>query len=224
MNTQLNIYLIRHTKPLIATGTCYGQLDCPVSDDYEQQLAKISGCFKDKKITAIYSSPLQRCSLLAEDLAKVHLNKGATLLQSNHAQASYVQSTHKQSVIYDKRFKEINFGDWEGEKWNDIARIKIDEWNENRLYFEFPNGETPAHFHDRVLQAWSELITTNFLTQNPINILLVAHSGVICSTLSRYLELSLENVTELTVDYASISQITLKNNKLKQVFVNQKSI
>lgn len=188
MNQKLDIYLIRHSKPLIAPGICYGQLDCSVSDDYQEQLNKILTYFSDKKVTAIYSSPLIRCQKLADDLAKKLIND---------------------RVIYNEIFKEINFGDWEGKRWDDIARDDIDEWNENRLHFQFPSGETPYQFHERVLHGWNDLIESVSVVTAPKTIILVTHSGVICSLLCRHLELPLENVTDLKVEYASITSISL---------------
>ena len=186
---KLDIYLIRHTKPLIEPGTCYGQLDCPVADDYAVQLATIITYFEDIKLNAIYSSPLIRCSVLAEDIAKELVNK---------------------PVIYDDRLKEIHFGDWEGQSWNDIAREKIDEWNENRLSFCFPNGESPELFHDRVLQVSNEVLGLEKNNAVSKSIVVVAHSGVICSLLCRHRDIPLENMTELNVDYASISKLTFE--------------
>lgn len=185
----LDIYLIRHSKPSIESGVCYGHLDCPVSDDYQQQLQKISAYFSNKSIDAIYSSPLLRCSKLAEDLASQRVDA---------------------AVIYNESLKEINFGDWEGVKWHDIPRGKIDEWNENRLRFQFPNGETPEQFHSRVYQAWCEIIASA-RASGAKKLLLVAHSGVICSLLCRHRAIPLENVTELKVDYASISKISVSD-------------
>jgi alpha-ribazole phosphatase len=188
MSANLDIFLIRHSKPLIEAGTCYGQLDCPVCDDYPLQLAKVSDYFSDKKINAIYSSPLIRCRKLAEDLAKSLINK---------------------PIIYMDGFKEIHFGEWEGKRWDDIPRDKIDEWNEDRLHFQFPEGETPHQFHLRVYQAWSELITSASNIASPQKIVLVTHSGVIGSLLCRHFNIALENVTELKVHYASITHLRL---------------
>ena len=188
MREKIDIYLIRHTKPLIEPGTCYGQTDCSVADDYSVKLLNIINYFEEIKIDAIYSSPLKRCAVLAEDLAKTQLNH---------------------PVIYDDRFKEINFGNWEGQKWDDIAREDIDNWNENRLSFRFPGGESPEIFHDRVLQASFDVLGIGKEKIAYKSIVLVAHSGVICSLLCRHLKLPLENMTELSVDYASISKITI---------------
>lgn len=184
MNQQLDIYLIRHTKPSIESGTCYGQLDCDVADNYATQRQKISDYFNDKKISAIYSSPLRRCALLAEDLAQQYLSK---------------------SVIYQDGLKEINFGEWEGIKWDDIARDKIDQWNNDRLNFQFPRGETPLQFHSRIVKTWSKYIALAKCIESPQAILVVAHAGVIRSILCHCLHIPLQHSTQLNIDYASIS-------------------
>jgi alpha-ribazole phosphatase len=199
VNNTLDIYLIRHTQPLIELGTCYGQLDCDVTADYVKQFEKISTYFKNKKINAIYSSPLLRCAKLAEDIASLH-----TPL----------------SVIYKEDLKEINFGEWEGVKWDDIPCEKIDEWNSNRLDFQFPNGETPAFFHARVTRSLCELTNENQDNNTERKIVVVAHAGVIRSILCHYLHIPLAHSTQLSIDYASVSKISLMQNFSKCHFFN----
>lgn len=198
MKQKLNIYLVRHTKPLIEEGTCYGQLDCTVSDDYEKQLLKLSDYFKHKEINAIYSSPLKRCAVLSQGL-------------SNECNLS---------VNYNDEFKEINFGAWEGLKWDDIPRSKIDEWNNNRLHFQFPDGESPLLFHDRVITAWSKLVASLQLTEQNQNIILVAHAGVIRSILCHHLHIPFQHSTQLTISYASISKLISQKNVDQCHFIN----
>ena len=199
MSYQLEIYLIRHSEPLIEAGTCYGQLDCGLTDSYQQQLSKLSGYFNDKNISAIYSSPLQRCALLAEDLGKEHIND---------------------AVIYKEALKEIHFGEWEGIKWDEINRDEIDEWNNNRLHFQFPKGETPSQFHSRIIQFWSELISITQETNSPQKIILVTHAGVIRSILCHCLHIPFQHSLQLRIDYASVSKIFINKNIVECHFVN----
>ncbi|MCP4320400.1 MAG: alpha-ribazole phosphatase [Psychromonas sp.] len=200
MSHQVEIYLVRHSEPLIEVGTCYGQLDCGLTEAYPKQLSKVSTYFKDKSITAIYSSPLQRCALLAEDLAKQHI---------------------KDTVVYNELLKEINFGDWEGVKWDDIPRNKIDEWNSNRLNFQFPNGETPSQFHSRTIQFWGEFIKTAKNLTGPQKIVLVTHAGVIRSILSYCLHIPFEFSTQLRIDYATVSKLQLQQHVVECHFINR---
>jgi len=199
MSHKIEIYLIRHSEPLIEASTCYGQLDCGLTTSYFSQFKKISDYFKDKSISTIYSSPLQRCALLAEDLASRHI---------------------KDSVIYNDSLKEINFGDWEGIKWDDIARHQIDEWNNNRLDFQFPNGETPSQFHSRVIKCWSEFIKEAKKTDKPQKVLFVTHAGVIRSILCHCLHIPFQYSTQLRIDYATISKLQLQQNVIQCHLVN----
>lgn len=56
----MEISFIRHIKPVIAAGICYGQLDVPVPD--EPYLPVIIA-------DIVYSSPLVRCTALAKQLS-----------------------------------------------------------------------------------------------------------------------------------------------------------
>jgi alpha-ribazole phosphatase len=200
MNNQVDIYFIRHTEPLIEVGTCYGQLDCKVKGDYESELSKINLYFKDKEINTIYSSPLKRCAKLAEDIAQVNSIS---------------------PVIYEKGFKEINFGDWEGVKWDDIPRLDIDEWNNNRLHFQFPNGETPWIFGQRVLEAYLPLQRVNRKVQvKKRTLLVITHAGVIRTILAKILCLSFSDSLNIRVDKPSVSLCSFNNGVFKSYLSN----
>ncbi|MES2036273.1 MAG: histidine phosphatase family protein [Pseudomonadota bacterium] len=97
----MRLHLLRHTRPQIADGLCYGQTDVDVSDAECVVLAgKLSGRLQAG--LPVFSSPLQRCAKLARLL---------------HAEPRF-----------DHRLKELNFGAWEMLAWNDIPRSEIDAW------------------------------------------------------------------------------------------------
>ncbi|SEW39235.1 alpha-ribazole phosphatase [Chitinophaga sp. YR573] len=56
----MEISFIRHIKPSIAAGICYGQLDVPVPDESYQHIISAD---------VVYSSPLVRCTALAKQLS-----------------------------------------------------------------------------------------------------------------------------------------------------------
>ncbi|WP_413700409.1 alpha-ribazole phosphatase family protein [Psychromonas sp. KJ10-10] len=200
MTKHLDIYFLRHTEPLIDAGICYGQLDCDVNEDYAEQLLKIKKFFQTKSIDAIYSSPLLRCAKLAEDLAVI----------KNGLAVRYLAS-----------LKEINFGDWEGMKWDDIPRIEIDKWNNNRLHFKFPNGESPREFTQRVLVAYSGLQpTSHSLQRKKTVIVVVAHAGVIRTLLANILALTFDQSLNISLDKPSISCCSFKDNELDCYDIN----
>ncbi len=148
------IYLIRHTTPAIATGVCYGQTDVNVSSDFEQDFAALLPLVASQKINKIYSSPLQRSYKLAEKLSTA-LNL---------------------PLLKDERLKELNYGLWEMERWENIHPTELNIWMSNFVNLRTPSGESYIQMHKRV---------SGFLNSNDLrDSLIISHSGVMRSILS----------------------------------------
>ena len=118
----MQVFLIRHPKPVIDAGICYGRLDVDahaphaVADEIRPLLPRD---------VPVYSSPLRRARQLAEALHP--------------------------SPIIDERLCEIDFGDWEGRAWNDIERSLLDAWAADVIGFTPPGGESVASLQQRVI-------------------------------------------------------------------------
>ena len=171
---QQQMVLLRHPKPLVEAGICYGQLDLPLNtalhsqnEPVLQQLADLLQPF------AIQSSPLQRCAVLAKFLA----------------------GTHK-AVQLDPAWQELNFGDWEGQNWSDIEPQAINAWQQNLADFVPPSGESARQMQARVLSAWQQLLQNR---QTPM--VLVSHLGVIRMILAELLSAPFSAQLRLKVDY-----------------------
>ncbi|MFZ6768965.1 histidine phosphatase family protein [Undibacterium sp. Di26W] len=122
----MRLHLLRHTKPQIADGLCYGQADVPVrAADCQILAAKI----RQKLAVGIpvFSSPLQRCALLAQAL---------------HAQPQL-----------DPRLMEMHFGAWELCAWDAIPRTEIDAWAAAPATYRPGAGESAQDVAQRVI-AW----------------------------------------------------------------------
>ncbi len=117
----LTLYLIRHPRPLIAPGVCYGRLDVAAEDP-----TPIAAALREKLpgSAPVWTSPLQRCRHLAEQL---------------HPQPRQ-----------DSRLQEIDFGGWEGRAWDDVPRPELDAWAADLLNYAPPDGESPARLAARV--------------------------------------------------------------------------
>lgn len=111
----MEIYIVRHIEPIIEKGICYGHLDIAIPDNYKYQHQQIALQLPND-FDEIFSSPLSRCKLLAENFSS--------------------------NVIYDKRLMELNFGDWEGKTWNEINQTELNYWMENYITIAPPNGES----------------------------------------------------------------------------------
>src|ERR1700752_143379 len=99
----MEVYLIRHTTPQIEKGICYGQSDIPLADTFNTESKELLD-YLSISFDAVFSSPLGRCTQLARLI------------------------NCEQEIIYDDRLKDMNFGNWEMTKWNEINQHILDEW------------------------------------------------------------------------------------------------
>ncbi len=120
----MHLYVIRHTKPAIEPGICYGQLDLDVAQTFETE-AKVTQSKLPEHVEYVYSSPLLRCRKLADYL-------------------------YPNKALLDSRIMEYNFGDWEGISWNNIEQSALSHWMENYLDTAPPNGETMTFMIQRI--------------------------------------------------------------------------
>lgn len=97
----MRLILVRHPKPLVDPGICYGSTDLEVAPaQLERTLAELA-----PQLPAglpVYASPLSRCAGLAARLSD--------------------------TPIFDARLVEMDFGSWEMRAWDDIPRADIDAW------------------------------------------------------------------------------------------------
>ncbi|APH55839.1 Alpha-ribazole-5'-phosphate phosphatase [Granulibacter bethesdensis] len=131
----MKLALIRHTRPAIVDGLCYGRLDVPLADDREEAARAILAQLTDMQDAMIVSSPALRCQWLANWLA-------------GHIQPP--------GIMIDPRLQELDFGDWEGSRWDDIDRAALDDWAASPDDFTPPNGESMRALRYRIDHIWAE--------------------------------------------------------------------
>ncbi|TAE27850.1 MAG: alpha-ribazole phosphatase [Candidatus Kapaibacterium sp.] len=205
------VYLIRHTKPDIPKGICYGQSDIGVATSFQQEatetLRKLIALEGLSELASghIISSPLQRCFLLAEELAK-HLHS---------PQASRIQT--------DDRLKEMNFGTWEMQQWSAIEEFVLHAWMRDYVNIRPNGGENFRELVERTTTAFYELSAEHSAEHSSNNtpLLLICHSGVIRGILARLLEMPLEKAFSLEIDYGSITGIRVQERHTSVLFVNR---
>lgn len=127
----MNIYLIRHTRPAVATGICYGQTDLDVVDSFHQEAAVIKNCLPET-ISNVYSSPLLRCRKLAEHL-------------------------FDHPVSFHDDLKELHCGDWEMQHWDEIPRTELKPWMDDFVYARVPGGESYQDLFTRTVQRYETI-------------------------------------------------------------------
>lgn len=124
---------LRHPKPKVAPGTCYGRLDIDLT---ESAAAEIASALKRLPVASrVISSPAQRCQRLARAIARFH----------------------DVDLVTDRRLQELDFGAWEGRLWSEIDRAESDSWAADPWSVAPPDGETFADLHGRTTAALGEI-------------------------------------------------------------------
>ncbi len=144
----MEIYFVRHTKPSVAEGLCYGQTDLDVAESFKEEAEQVIQALPTS-FDRIYSSPLKRCLRLAQELSS--------------------------DIIIDDRLLELNFGDWEMKRWDEIPQEELNPWMKDYLNKAPPNGETANQLIRRVATFYDDLKTN----APGKNILIVGHLGPI---------------------------------------------
>ncbi len=149
------LYLVRHTAPRVEPGVCYGRLDVDVADTFGAEATAVLDWLPPVEL--VITSPLMRTRRLA----------------------GYLASRQGCTVHGDARLMEMHFGDWEGNRWNDIPRCEIDAWTADILNYAPPNGESAQNMMLRMEELLHDVIG---LTQK--RVALVAHAGSIRALLA----------------------------------------
>ena len=62
----MTVTFVRHTSVDIAPGVCYGQSEVPLTPFFPQEAARVCEQLERVKYDGVFTSPLQRCTLLAQ--------------------------------------------------------------------------------------------------------------------------------------------------------------
>ncbi|HEX8610438.1 MAG TPA: histidine phosphatase family protein [Telluria sp.] len=128
----MRLHLVRHLAPQVAPGVCYGRTDLAV--DPELQALALPALRASLPAGApIFSSPLRRCAGLAQALGG-------------------------DAVQYDPRLAELDFGDWEMRRWDDIDRAGVDAWAADMAGYRPGGGESVTDMARRVAAFYADCI------------------------------------------------------------------
>jgi alpha-ribazole phosphatase len=180
------LLLVRHLKPLIESGICYGASDVPAeqSQTSHERLIKALSVYNLDKNTKIYTSPLTRCVQLSKTLR---------------------QTFHFNELNICAELAELNFGDWEMQKWDDIDRSQIDAWANDLMAFQFPNGESALIMRSRI-KRWLSVLPKH-------DCVVVCHGGTIRQMLSILEHTPMSELLKRSIGFGEV--ISVDNIKFK---------
>lgn len=175
----MNLTLIRHTSVSVAQGTCYGQSDVPLRESFLQEAWQVKVRLSEMAFDAVYTSPLSRCSLLAE-------------------YCGYKQA------IPDARLMEMNFGNWEMQNYDEIDDPRLQVFFSDYHNVAPTGGESFMQMRKRIQSFLLEMEGNNHK-----NIAIFTHGGVILQILQHYLNIPDDELFSHQPPYGGIVSLTL---------------
>ena len=147
----MKLWLIRHARPLIEAGVCYGATDMAADSQATEVSAQALAQVLPLGLRVV-SSPLKRCVQLVQALKTLRPDLNATP---------------------DARLVEMDFGCWEGVRWDAIPKDAHTQWVDNFSTYRFGGRESVGEFMQRVAWARADL------TSQTEEAVWITHAGVI---------------------------------------------
>jgi len=193
-------WLIRHGEPAEESRQrCYGSLDVGLSATGRNQMAQVAGWLRGEPIAAIHSSPRSRA------------------LESAHILAAAPACP----VEIVAELREIDFGDFEGLSYDEIALRYPDlyrQWMERPTEVQFPHGESFAEMRARVLRAFERI--RRELEEETVAI--VSHGGVNRILMAWALRMPDDCIFRLAQDHAAVNLLAFVDGVPSVQLVNQR--
>jgi alpha-ribazole phosphatase len=145
----MKLHLVRHPRPDVIPGLCYGASDVDVAAD---ELARVQVLLTAAGLPGalpVHSSPLRRCAALA-------------------------QALRPRVLHLDARLAEMDFGDWELRRWDDIPRAEVDAWAADLPHYRPGGAENVLDVARRVTA-----FTTDLRATGAQQALVICHAGTI---------------------------------------------
>ncbi len=179
----MKLILVRHTKVVVPQGICYGQTDVELASSYERERSIIISLLGEDSFINIYSSPLKRCLVLANNIAPSGIE-----------------------VMQDKRLQELDFGEWEMRSWDDISDSKhASLWFDDFLNVACPGGES----YKGLLRRVEDFIHDLKKEYVDGKVLIVTHGGVVRAFHAILNKIEPDKAFDLKVEYGEVMEFTV---------------
>lgn len=175
----MEITLIRHTSVNVPHGVCYGQTDVPLKDTFLQEAARTAEQLKEDTFDAVFVSPLSRCTRLAD-------------------YCGYLDA------VRDERIKELDFGEWEMQKFDEIRDPRLQEWYNDYFNVAATGGESFMMQLGRVSEFLDEVRSKGYR-----RVAVFAHGGVLLCAQIYAGTLQKEEAFGALTPYGGVIRLTL---------------
>jgi len=152
---------------------------------------------------------LEHAAALRRHIELLHAR--TTCLASPSLRARQTAASAGLDATFDEDLREIDFGEWEGLRFAEIAEAypdSVDRWAKLDPEFRFPGGESLTEFDARVRR-----VAERLAAGPPRRVAVVTHGGVIRALVCHWLGLPPEAHLLLEVSPASVTRVRLSGNR-----------
>jgi probable phosphoglycerate mutase len=190
------LFLIRHGLTAVTGRTLYGRTPgVPLDDRGRAQAVALATRFDPVRLSAVYSSPLERCVETVEPLA----------------------SSQRLRVEAREALIEMDVGSWTNRSLAQVRRTRL--WKQvihRPSQFRFPDGES---FADAQMRALTEI--DSIVARHPRGrVAIASHGDVIRMAIAHFAGAHLDLFQRTVVDPASVSVVHLGEGGPHVVLVN----
>jgi broad specificity phosphatase PhoE len=181
---------VRHAPVTVNKGCCYGQTDFPCETDARHGFASLAQRLPSP--ASWVTTPLKRTHMTASALIATGLDGPSTIPGPD--------------VAIEPDLIEQDFGDWQGQRYDDLAKQRGDAWHRFWLAPAHeipPGGESFAQLMTRV-HATIARLNQRFVGRD---IVAVTHGGTIRAALALALDLAPEAALAFTIDNLSLTRL-----------------
>lgn len=149
----MKLWLLRHARVTLKAGLCYGASDVPADPELTRQAAEATASLLPPGLP-VRVSGLGRAQQLARALHRLRADLGVATI--------------------DMRLNEMDFGQWELQRWDVIPRAAFDDWMADFAHHRFGGAESTQQIIERVADAIDDL-----REQSVAEAVWITHAGVI---------------------------------------------
>jgi len=184
----MEVVLIRHAQPAVDPGICYGSLELALMEPMQPEASLIVAGIGAPDV--IVTSPAAR----ARDSASQLIACLPT----------------PQACEIEPRLREMDFGSWEGQRWDAIPREALDLWAGNLMTARPHGGETPAEMLERV-GSWADSLDT----QSDARLWVVSHAGTMRMLAAHWLGVPLSQTLQWSLGFGATCKFVLEGSGVR---------
>lgn len=178
----MEVVLIRHAQPDVAAGVCYGRLDLALALPVTPVPAQIAAGLAPPH--RIVTSPAARARDTAAQLR------------------ACVAGLPDHDV--EPRLREMDFGTWEGQRWDAIPRDALDLWAADLMGARPHGGESPAQVMARVGE-WADALDV----EADQRLWVVTHAGPMRMLAAHWLGITLAQTLQWSLGFGATCKFRL---------------